>query len=475
MSHPSLPFKPKGFVRSPRIVHLSQENFESPVSITLPDTIVKFMSDVVVDFKTPAEKQSPNHLGHFAALIIGAPRVVIDLQGYTLQMTEDYSRKQRFFSLIELDITPFPNGTGKFTTVPVKPTDITVRNGRLGLTSHFAIHNSTGGCRFLFQKLSIEAFEVGAIALSSCQDVSLENLTIGKSIPPKTTGRFVMLRDLYQSLLHEKSSVELTNTIRELTDQEQLVKPKSSDALVRSIVIVPQFNVGAVPSKIDVPINRISLTHITFDDLFAAPQAVTGQSTSDSDEDVIKDINGNIISLEDGNSEICQAQAFVTPHLPSRIRQALLNKQRLNLRPVTNLDVRGHDLRRKASAFVRIDGATDVVLSHLTARCVRSTGHTGAATCITLNHCNNIKLYDINLKDDVYLGEDDTTCMKLFNDERPVGGLYVRNCNQLQIDKVRYPLGKHCSTMLLGVNDAHIKRSDMKTPVAILGCTNISM
>lgn len=474
MSHPSLAVKPKDFVKRPRKVHLSQDDFATPVTITTPDTIVIFTSNVIIDFKTTPEKESPTHLGHFAALIIGAPRVVVDLNGYTLQMSESYSRRQRFFSLIELDITPFPDGTGKFTTVPVKPTDITVKNGKFGLTSHFALHSSTGGMRFLFQNLAIEAFEVGAIALSSCHDVTIDSLTIGKSIPPKTTGRFVMLRDLYQSLREEGTSVTLMNAIRELTDAEQLVKPGSSDALVRAIVIVPFFNVGAVPTKINSRIHRITIQHVTFDDLFAAPHAVTGQSTSKDDEDAIKDVNGNIISLEDSEpgSAISQAQAFVTRDLPSRLRQKLLNKEPLNLRAVPNLDVRGHDLRRKASTFIRIDGATDVLLAHLTAKCVHSTGESGAATCFSLNHCDNTKVYDVNLKDDVYVGDES---MDPFNDQRPVGGLYIRNCNQINFDKIRYPKGNHCSAMLLNTNNAHFKRSNFETPVALLQCKNITL
>tara|TARA_B100000787_G_scaffold91472_1_gene67585 strand:- start:1921 stop:3345 length:1425 start_codon:yes stop_codon:yes gene_type:complete len=474
MSYPSLAHRPKDFVRKPRKIYLSQEDFENPVSITTPDTLVLFTSNVIVDFKKPPLKESPTHLGHFAALIIGAPRVVIDLQGHTLQMSEDYSRRQRFFSLIELDTTPFPNGTGKFTTPPVRPTDVTVKNGRLGLTSHFALHNSTGGARFLFQNLAIEAFEVGAIALSSCHDVAIDKLTIGKSIPPKTTGRFVMLRDLYQSLLQEGTSVTLLNEIRESTDAEQLVKPESSDALVRSIVIVPHFNVGGVPATIETRIHRITVTNVTFDDLFAAPQAVTGQSTSDSDEDVIKDANGNLISLEDSNpgSDISQAQAFISRELPTRIRQALLNKQVIKLRAVPNLDVRGHDLRQKASTFIRIDGATDVLLAHVTAKCVHSTGESGAATCFTLNHCNRATVYDVNLKDDVYVGGG---AIDPFNDQRPMGGLYIRNCNQVQLDKVRYPAGKHCSAMMVNVNDVHLKRSTLKAPIALLQCKNVTM
>lgn len=474
MSHPTVPYKPKSFLKSPNIIYVSQADFKEPVLIATSDTIVKFTSDVTVDFKTEAEKKSPTHLGHFAALIIGASRIIIDLQGYTFKMSEDYSKIQRFFSLISLDITPFPNGTSKFTTIPVKPTDIMIKNGRFGLTSHFALHNSTGGARFYFHNLSIEAFEVGAIALSSCEDVLIDNVTIGKSIPPKTTGRFVMLRDVYASILKSKSSVELTNNIRELKDKEQLVKPRYSDALVRSIVIVPKFNVGAVPEHVEKRIHRISISNVSFDDLFASPQSVTGQSTSQSDEDAIKDVNGNIISLEDSDpgSVIAQAQAFVTPTLPSRIRQALLNKQPLRLRPVPHLDVRGHDLRRKASAFIRIDGATDVIISNITAKCVHSTGESGAATCIILNHCENTKLYNVNLRDDVYVGDG---CVNTFDDQRPIGGLYIRNCNQIKLDKVEYPLGQHCSTMLLNVNDANINRSNLNSPIAILKSKNVKM
>jgi len=168
-SLPDAPHPPRTPRVPVRVLRLRQASFATGlVVVSAPDTLVLFDEDVVVDFGAPAVLESPlHHLGHFAALVIGASRVIVDLRGHSLSMSPAFARRQRFFALIALNVTPFPAGTGRFTTAPVRPEDVAVRRGTLGLTSHFGIHSATGGRRLRLEALAFRDFEVSTVALSA--------------------------------------------------------------------------------------------------------------------------------------------------------------------------------------------------------------------------------------------------------------------------------------------------------------------
>lgn len=62
----------------------------------------------------PSDKYDMNAfaLGYFAAIVVIADDVVIDLNGYSMQLCDGFMLMQRFFSMIELSLHPFPEGAG---------------------------------------------------------------------------------------------------------------------------------------------------------------------------------------------------------------------------------------------------------------------------------------------------------------------------------------------------------------------------
>ena len=104
-----IPQKPKAFQRDPIEILVTQSTFENgPLILDKSDCYVKIEEDIKIDFSSIPKQSDPFHLGIFAAIIIKNPRIVIDLNGKIIEMSKSYQKEQRFFSIIELDQTPFP-------------------------------------------------------------------------------------------------------------------------------------------------------------------------------------------------------------------------------------------------------------------------------------------------------------------------------------------------------------------------------
>ena len=120
-------------------------------------------------------------LGFFAVIAIYADGVYLDLNGFTIKASKEFTLQQRFFSIIELANAPFvfKEGPGSFSTATsfVPASNTIVRNGKLGLSSHHGIHG--GMCsNILLEKLSIENFEFVGVALNGCHSILAHKLSI---------------------------------------------------------------------------------------------------------------------------------------------------------------------------------------------------------------------------------------------------------------------------------------------------------
>ena len=120
-------------------------------------------------------------LGFFAVIAIYADGVYLDLNGFTIKASKEFTLQQRFFSIIELANAPFifNQGPSSFSTPTsfVPASNTIVRNGKLGLSSHHGIH---GGMCFniLLEKLSIENFEFVGVALNGCHSILAHKVII---------------------------------------------------------------------------------------------------------------------------------------------------------------------------------------------------------------------------------------------------------------------------------------------------------
>ena len=473
MQTPEFPHPPRN-LKDRRKVNLSRQDFvDGPYVVTDPDVELIMTEDIDFNFPIlPADAESPHHLGFFAGIVIGASRVVVNLNGRTLRMHPNYRARQRFFALISLDITPFPVGKSRFTTVPKRPTDITVRNGTLGLTSHFCIHGNTlHDGRVVLSDLVMHDFEVGAVSISGASDILIRRCTIGSAVPPTTTSDVNMLKDLAKTVREKGSRAEADVLMNMAASQGR--KMQSSDALVRAIVVSPQFNVNGVPDTFEKRIHRVAIIDTTFDDLRAEPVETVGISMLRDDTVALKDVNGNLIAYDDAKAGalLSRLQAAFNNELPKAARDRLMQGPSSSFHPVVGQDRRGHALQMKSSLFIRIDGCDDVTLRNVRGSDVQSFGKESAAVGVMLNGCDRILVSHMRIGS-VQVHD---VCTNPLSDNRPQSGLLLRRCRHIKVDSYTYESTHSCGGSFREAENASLTRCKMNAPSTFLNCKHVRM
>lgn len=471
---PVEPPHPPRVPKSLRRVRLSRKDFATgPYVATESDVELYFTEDVEFNFPDPPSKESPHHLGFFGGLVLAAPRITVNLNRRTLSMHPNYRLRQRFFALISLDRTPFPVGKMRFTTEPVRPTDLTIRNGSLGLTSHFCIHGNTlREGRILIEHVRMDDFEVGAVSITGASDVMIRHCTVGSAVPPISSSDVLMLRDLAK-IVREGGSRGEAEALSTMATREALRKITSSDAIVRAIVIMPEFNVNGVPESFERRIHRVAIVDTTFDDLRAEPMEVVGIALTKNSAEALKDVNGNLIALADAESGalVSRLQAAFHPELPRIARTRLMAGPSSQFHAVRGQDRRGHALQGKSSLFARIDGCTDVTLRNLTGTRVMSWGEESAAVGFMLNGCERItashlRVGSVEVKD---------VSSNPLSDDRPQSGLLMRRCQHVKVDAYVYESPLACAGSFRETEDMTLRRCEMRAPSAFLKCRHVCM
>lgn len=117
-------------------------------------------------------------IGFFAAIAITADDVVLDLNGHKIEQSAEHALLQRFFSVIELADQPFvPNqGPAGFGDGIDSATNVTIRNGVIGRSSHHGIHGN-GNENITITNVNFNGYEVGAVALNGVQGLDVVNVT----------------------------------------------------------------------------------------------------------------------------------------------------------------------------------------------------------------------------------------------------------------------------------------------------------
>lgn len=129
----------------------------------------------------PIIPYGPYHLGFFTAISVESDNVMIDLNGYTLSQSIEHYIQQRFFSLIELASSPFLPGQGPSNFGPIiSPQYVCIKNGKLGLSSHQAIHGN--GMKYvIIENLTLFDNEQAGIALNGGEDIIIRNINMTKT------------------------------------------------------------------------------------------------------------------------------------------------------------------------------------------------------------------------------------------------------------------------------------------------------
>jgi len=130
-------------------------------------------------FKDNIYPVHPYRLGFFSAITIETFDVVLDLNGFSMSQSTQHNLRQRFFALIELANTPFIPKTGPadFGMDIDSATNVVVKNGVLGLSSHHGIHGNNNE-KILIHDLIIKDFEVAAISLNGGNHIYIKDNTI---------------------------------------------------------------------------------------------------------------------------------------------------------------------------------------------------------------------------------------------------------------------------------------------------------
>ena len=209
--------------------HFENEILLSPIYLQ-SCTSYFLENDIIVDFTTPfpttEQRQKDPFLkyGFFAAIIMDGNHITLDLNGFTIKMSERLRRFLRFFSLIELNNSPFPQGSG----LPICPNEcqlksgrnIVIKNGKLGLSSHSGVHGNNNKIVKL-KNLRIENFEVGAIMMNGFENLQILNVNIGpnsQNVPFQT--QFSALVQLHYQLEPFTNVDILWNEIMSIVNDE---------------------------------------------------------------------------------------------------------------------------------------------------------------------------------------------------------------------------------------------------------------
>ena len=172
-------------------VTLTEADFnQGTLRITTGNVVFRITSDIIIqpgsapDF-FPVESTEfpfpPYQLGWFAGITVETDQgVVIDLNGYCIKQSGLFALQQRFYAIIELGDQPFLENQGPSQFGPLVPcSNVTIRNGILGTSSHHGIHSPGGATNILLENLQIQNFEVAGIHLNGCKSTVISSCSLG--------------------------------------------------------------------------------------------------------------------------------------------------------------------------------------------------------------------------------------------------------------------------------------------------------
>jgi len=119
-------------------------------------------------------------MGFFAGISIECNDVTLNLNGYTIQMSEHFYYQQRWFTAIELSTQYFfpGQGIGNFGGNPSISSNVIIKNGIIGLSSHHGIHGNYNQ-NILIENVKIQNFETHGIQINGFANVVIRNVEVG--------------------------------------------------------------------------------------------------------------------------------------------------------------------------------------------------------------------------------------------------------------------------------------------------------
>eukprot|EP01084_Bolivina_argentea_P090521 163099_1 len=126
--------------------------------------------------------RGPYFMGFWAAITVETDDVILDLNDHSIAMDEAFYYQQRWFSIISLTSQYYlpGQGIGFFGSDPRFASNVIIKDGTLGLTSHHCIHGNFNK-HVLIEHIVCRDFETHAIQLNGFDHVTIRNVEIGSS------------------------------------------------------------------------------------------------------------------------------------------------------------------------------------------------------------------------------------------------------------------------------------------------------
>ena len=160
--------------------------------------------------------------GFFAGITIECDDVILDLNDHELKMDRIFYYQQPFFSIIELESQPFlpQQGPGFFGADPTFASNVVIKNGILGPSSHHGIHGNRNN-NILIENVQIKGFFSHGIQLNGFDKVTVRDVEIGPNSRQATlNGNYGQMRLLMPILVDiakqsdmsdDKKTIQFTN------------------------------------------------------------------------------------------------------------------------------------------------------------------------------------------------------------------------------------------------------------------------
>ena len=139
-------------------------------------------------------------IGFFAAIVVQANDVTVDLNGHTLKQSAEHALQQRFYANIELANQPFipSQGPHNFGSGLIPASNCCIKNGHLDRASHHGIHGNNNN-NILLLNLTLKNYEIAGISMNGFTNLVMDNCHLmgqATNIPVKglfSSGRFIRL------------------------------------------------------------------------------------------------------------------------------------------------------------------------------------------------------------------------------------------------------------------------------------------
>eukprot|EP00755_Sulcionema_specki_P025104 Sspe_Gene.15544::Locus_5410_Transcript_1_1_Confidence_1.000_Length_3642::g.15544::m.15544 len=248
-------------------VQLRQQDFDQGTyRITTPGTY-KLMEDVEFaphpenDYWVPDNLRgtypyAQYYLGFFAAITVECNDVTIDLNGHTLRQGKEFYLLQRFFNVIELNDRVFVDNEGVSSlnyqkgdrVVPesggvsqglVTVSDVVIKNGVLGRSSHAGIHGNSAR-NVVVRNVKIRDFEVAGVQCNGCQEVSVFDCVVGptsREVPVLATFAHARFMELYGSTVIPQGFARdpMASALTPLLDESITFADRTTGTTVRAV------------------------------------------------------------------------------------------------------------------------------------------------------------------------------------------------------------------------------------------------